>query len=538
MDPTCRRPPHSSPTKSPRTGPEQAIRELTRRSVLAAATTLGLLGRSPRSIAANSRERLVWGTHISLAPTWLDPAETGGVITPFMMLYAIHDALVKPMPNDPEQLCLAESYAPSEDGLTHEFVLRANATFHNGEPVTAEDVKFSFRRYHGNAARFLSSKVAAIDTPDPRRVVFRLNAPWADFLTYYCGVTGAGWIVPKKYVESVGDEGFKRAPIGAGPYRFVSFSPGVELVLEASREYWRRVPSVKNLIFRVIPDETTRLAALKRGEVDVAYSIRGELAEEVRRTPGLELKAIALNGAQWLYFPDQWDAKSPWHDVRVRRAARLALNRDEINRALTLGYSEITDTIVPKSFKFYWEPPKISYDPTKARALLTEAGYRNGFDAGDYYCDASYSNLAEASLNYLGEVGIRAKLRPIERAAFLKGYAEKKYRNIIQGGSGAFGNAATRMEMFVVKGGNYAYGNYPDIDELFDRQITETDVPKRQIILHRMQQLMYEYAIYAPIWQLGFLSGQGSRVEESGLGLIAGYPYSAPYEDVGLKPGA
>ena len=104
---------------------------------------------------------------------------------------------------------------------------------------------------------------------------------------------------------------FKRAPIGAGPYRFVSFSPGVELVLEASREYWRRVPSVKNLIFRVIPDETTRLAALKRGEVDVAYSIRGELAEEVRRTPGLELKAIALNGAQWLYFPDQWDAKSP-----------------------------------------------------------------------------------------------------------------------------------------------------------------------------------------------------------------------------------
>ena len=226
----------------------------------------------------------------------------------------------------------------------------------------------------------------------------------------------------------------------------------------------------------MIPDETTRLAALKRGEVDIAYSIRGELAEEVRRTPGLELKAIVLNGAQWLYFPDQWDVKSPWHDVRVRRAARLALNRDEINRALTLGYSEITDTIVPKSFRFYWEPPKISYDPTQARALLAEAGYRNGFDAGDYYCDASYSNLAEASLNYLGEVGIRAKLRPIERAAFLKGYAEKKYRNIIQGGSGAFGNAATRMETFVVKGGGYAYGNYPDIDELFDQQTAETDV--------------------------------------------------------------
>ena len=95
----------------------------------------------------------------------------------------------------------------------------------------------------------------------------------------------------------MGDEGFKRAPIGAGPYKFVSFSPGVGLVLAAFDGYWRHVPSVKNLVFRVIPDETTRLAALKRGEIDIAYSIRGELAEEVRRTPGLDLKAIVLNGA-------------------------------------------------------------------------------------------------------------------------------------------------------------------------------------------------------------------------------------------------
>jgi peptide/nickel transport system substrate-binding protein len=532
------RPVHSSSADRPWASDRPITSKITRRGLIATATAVGLLRGSGSSVAGNSRSRLVWGTHISLAPTWLDPAETGGVITPFMMLYAIHDALVKPMPNNPEQLCLAQDYAPSEDGLTHEFLLRDNISFHNGEAVTAEDVKFSFQRYRGNAARFLQSRVAAIDTPAPRQIIFRLKAPWADFLSYYCGVTGAGWIVPKKYIESVGDEGLKRAPIGAGPYKFVSFSPGVELVLAAFDGYWRHVPSVKNLVFRVIPDETTRLAALKRGEIDIAYSIRGELAEEVRRTPGLDLKAIVLNGAQWLYFPDQWDTKSPWHDVRVRRAVRLALNRDEINRALTLGHSEITDTIVPKSFKFYWEPSKILYDPAQARGLLAEAGYRNGFDAGDYFCDASYSNLAEASLNYLGEIGIRAKLRPIERAAFLKGYAEKKFRNIIQGGSGAFGNAATRMETFVAKGGGYAYGSYPDIDELFDQQVVETDLTKRTQILHRMQQLVDQYSIYAPIWQLGFLSGQGPRVDESGLGLIAGHPYSAPYEDVRLKAGA
>ena len=172
------------------------------------------------------------------------------------------------------------------------------------------------------------------------------------------------------------------------------------------------------------------------------------------------------------------------HQIALARCARatsrrLALNRDEINRALTLGYSEITDTIVPKSFKFFWEPPKSHTIRCRRAGCWPRQAFRNGFDAGDYYCDASYSNVAEASLNYLGEIGIRAKLRPFERAAFLKGYAEKKFRNIIQGGSGAFGNAATRMETFVVKGGGYVYGSYPDIDELFDRQIAETDLTKR-----------------------------------------------------------
>ena len=120
--------------------------------------------------------------------------------------------------------------------------------------------------------------------------------------------------MPKKYVEKVGEDGFKKAPVGAGPYKFVSFTPGVELVLEAFEQYWRKAPSVKRLVLKVIPDESTRLAALKRGEVDIAYSIRGELAEELQRTPGLTLKPVVLRAPFWLYFPEQWDPKSPWHD--------------------------------------------------------------------------------------------------------------------------------------------------------------------------------------------------------------------------------
>ncbi|HEV7814555.1 MAG TPA: ABC transporter substrate-binding protein [Janthinobacterium sp.] len=513
-----------------------ATAEVTRRNMMVV-TALGLLSSGTRAAFANQKGKLVWASYISLAPTWFNPAESGGIITPFMMLYAMHDGLLKPMPGNPMMPCLAEFRAVSADGLNHEFTLRAEAAFHNNEQVTAEDVKFSFERYRGNAARFIKDKVAAVETPDPRHVIFRLHNPWPDFLTYYSGVTGAGWIVPKAYVESVGDDGFKKRPIGAGPYKFNSFNPGVELVLDAFDGYWRKVPAVKQLVIRVIPDETTRLAALKRGEVDIAYSIRGELAGELQRTPGLKLKPTVLNGAQWIYFPDQWDPKSPWHDVRVRKAVTLALDYDSINRALTLGHSLITGSIVPRDFDFYWPPPKPTYEPERARALLTEAGFPAGFDAGDYYCDISYSNLAEAALNNLREVGIRAKLRPIERAAFIKGYSDKKFCNIIQGGSGAFGNAATRMETFVVKGGAYVYGSYPDIDALFVQQTEEIDRTKRQAVLHRMQQTLHERAVYAPLWQLGFLSGQGPRVEESGLGLIGGYPYSSPYEDLRLKTG-
>ena len=267
---------------------------------------------------------------------------------------------------------------------------------------------------------------------------------------------------------------FKKAPIGAGPYKFVSFNPGVELVLEAFEGYWRKTPSVKRLVLKVIPEEATRLAALKRGEVDIAYSLQGEIAEELQRTPNLKLKAPIVNGTFWLYFPDQWDAKSPWHDVRVRQAALLAIDTKTINQALALGFAHNTGSIVPENFDYYWKPPAPVYDPAKAKKLLADAGFPKGFDAGEYYCDVAYGNLAEAVMNDLAEVGIKAKLRPLERAAFFKGYGEKSFKNLIQGASGAFGNAATRMETFVVKGGVYVYGSYPELDELFQQQAAET----------------------------------------------------------------
>jgi peptide/nickel transport system substrate-binding protein len=505
------------------------------RVVVTVALVLSAIASTRAPVAAAPEGQLTWALHFALAPTWFDPAETSGIITPYVVLYALHDAMVKPLPGNPMGPALAESWTMSPDGLLFEFVLRKGVRFHNGDPVTGEDVKFSLERYRGTASKMLKERVAAVEA-EPGRVRIRLKEPWPDFMTFYAIATGAGWIVPKKYVEKVGEDGFKRAPVGAGPYRFVSFTPGVELVLEAFDQYWRKPPSVKRLVFKVVPDDATRVAALKRGEVDIAYAIWGALAQEVKRTPGLALKATLVPTPFWVYFTEQWDPKSPWHDRRVRLAANHALDRQTINEAENLGFARITTSIIPASFDFFWPPPAYAYDPARAKKLLAEAGYPNGFDAGDYSVDAAFTSVAEASVNSLQTVGIRAKVRPLERAAFFKTFGEKKLKGLIQGASGAFGNAATRLEAFVASGGVYAYGSYPDIDGLFREQAAEIDRKRREATLHRIQQLVHDKAMFAPIYQIAAMTGVGPRVEESGIGLVAGYAFfSSPYEDVKVK---
>ncbi|OLD37019.1 MAG: hypothetical protein AUI57_12480 [Candidatus Rokubacteria bacterium 13_1_40CM_2_68_8] len=510
---------------------------LRRRSRYLPLLVLALLPVAPGPAHAAPEGQMIWALHFSLAPTLFEPAETPGVVSPFMILYALHDALVKPMPGKFMAPSLAESWSVSPDGLTYEFVLRKGVRFHNGDPVTAEDAKFSFERYRGVSAKILKEKVAAIETPDPGRIRFRLKQPWPDFMTFYATpATGASWVVPKAYVERVGEDGFKKAPVGAGPYRFVSSTPGIELVLEAVDGYWRKTPSVKRLVFKSVPDPATRLVMLKRGDADVSYALSGELGGEVRRTAGLTLKPTPFTSTHWVLFADQWETSSPWHDRRVRLAATLSVDRQAINQAESLGFSKITGSIIPTSFDFYWQPPVHPFDPARARQLLAEAGYPKGFDGGDLWCDTSVCATAEAVLNYMQAAGIRTKLRPMERAAMLSAFREKKLKNLVFTISGISGNAATRIDAFAASSGPYAYGAYPDIDGLFREQASELDSKKREAIVHRIQQLIHDKVMFLPVWQLSALTGYGARVAESGLGLITDYPWSAPYEDVKLKP--
>jgi len=472
---------------------------------------------------------------ITIAPSWFDPSTAPPQITPFGILYALHDALVRPLPGQKMGNSMAESWRESPDGLIYEFKLRRGLKFHNGDDVTGDDVKFSFERYKGAGAKELGLRVRQVDVVDPLTVRFVLKEPWPDFMTFY-GTTAsaAGIVVPKKYVTRVGDDGFRKHPIGAGPYKFVSHNPGVEVVLEANTGYWRRVPSVKRLVMKSVPEGTTRLAMLKKGEADMAFLLEGPEAENVTKDPRLSLQATRHASAMWIEFAEQWNAKSPWHDRRVRLAVNHALDRKGISDTACLGHCPPLGVVVPPvmDYALHVEPP--SYDPQKAKQLLAEAGYPKGFDAGDFTPLTGFSVAGEAAVNYLNAVGIRSHMRTMERAAFYAAWQEKKLRGLFLTAAGNSGNAATRVEAFIYSKGSHAYGGYPDIDDLFQQQARERNAAKREALLHRIQQLTLDRVMFAPIWSTRVLIGVGPRIADHTINLV---PLSIwpSYEDMTLK---
>jgi peptide/nickel transport system substrate-binding protein len=486
--------------------------------------------------AADLRGQMVIAVDFSIAPTWFDPGETPAMGTPYIFLYALHDALIKPLPGNVMAPSLAEAWTESPDGKVYEFKLRKGVTFHNGEPFTADDVKFSFERYKGASANLFREKVKDVEVVGLHRVRFHLTQAWPDFLAFYATpATGAAWIVSKKYVEQVGEDGFKKHPIGLGPYKFVAFQAGAELVVEANEQYWRKLPTVQRIIFKGVPERPTRLAMVKTGEADIGFLMTGPEAIETQRDPKLRLLSTFSAGLWFLVFPEQWDAKSPWSDRRVRLAAAHALDNQAINEAERLGMSRLTGSIVPRQFDFALPLEPYGYNQAEAKRLLAAAGYPNGLDAGDVTPIPPFISMGESVANYLGAVGIRARVRGMERAAFFSAWKDKKIRGVIVGGTAAQGNAATRLEGFAVSGGYYADGGYPDIDALFQQQAAERDRDKREAILHQIQRLIHERVMFAPIMEPASLHAVGPRVAEAAIGITPLTYFPTPYEDLTLK---
>ena len=501
--------------------------------LLAAMLVLGATAVSEAAPTPSGRAVMAW--HVTIAPSWFDPSTAPPQITPFGMLYAIHDALVRPYPGQKMGPSLAESWEESEDGLTYTFKLRPGLKFHNVDPVTADDVKFSFNRYQGTGAQTFKDHVSEVEIVDPLIVRFHLKESWPDFMTFYgITATAAGIVVPKKYLTEVGDDGFKRHPVGAGPYKFVSSKPGVEVVLEADPGYWRRVPAVKTLVMRSIPDATTRALTLKTGEADIAYALDGTAAEGIKDDPDIKIVATNHASSQWIEFTEQWEPKSPWHDRRLRLAANYALDRQAISDAGCLGFCPPAGVIVPRVMDYALQVAPTPYDPAKAKRLLAEAGYPNGIDAGEFAAIPGFPTIAEAVMNYLNAAGIGVKLKQMERAAFYGDWQAKRLRGVFMTGAGNSGNAASRVEAFIQSKGAYAYGGYPDIDELFRQQATERDHAKREALLDKIQQLTIDRVMYAPVLDFRALMGIGPRVTKHTIGDVWMSPFPS-YEDLEIK---
>ncbi len=475
--------------------------------------------------------------HITLATRWLDPAETDSEITPFMIFYALHDALVKPMPGALNSPSLAESWSMSKDGRTWEFVLRKGARFHNGDPVTAEDVKFSFERYRGAAAPILKDRVRDVQVVDPGRVRFHLKDPWPDFMTFYgTSASGAAWIVPKKYFERVGEDGFRKAPVGAGPYKFVSFQPGIELTLEAFDGYWRKTPSVKRLVIRSIPEESTRAAALKRGEVDIAYFLNGPVAEDVRRTPGLTLTAMRTNGVLFLMFPEQWTAGSPWADRRVRLAASLSdrppgdqrgrvarlLRAHRQHRAPAPGVrpADRGRSLRPEAREGAAGRGRLPQRLRRGRVHAVPAlqldgrGHRQLLRGGRHPDARAHDGARRAALR----LARQEAAEPLRGRHRLRGQRLHPHR----------GHSRPRRACSPT-------ARIPELETLFQAQLQEMDRKKREEMLHQIQRAIQERVMFAPIWENGFIRAYGPRMEEAALSLIPSFPYAGPLEDLRLK---
>ena len=321
------------PSPSPRNS------AVNRRSVLAggaaALTQLGSTVIAPRAMAdVKPAGKMVLAWHTNIAARWLDPQQHDGTASPDNFLMALHDGLIKNFRDEHyDHPALAENYEFAEDAKSATFWLRPGIKFHDGSPVTPADVKWSYEHYHGAWGEVLKAKTEGVEIVDDHTVRFHFKQPFLDFpiLLGTGNVCGAGWVVPAKYYEQVGQAGFLQKPIGAGPYKLVSQQPGVKLDFEAFEDYYRPV-HIKKLTMVSVPEAATRVAMLERGEADIMYFVPGELIDRVKSNPKLRLAPV-VSANWWLEFPGFQNPKSPFHDKRVRQAISLAIDRDAMNQA-------------------------------------------------------------------------------------------------------------------------------------------------------------------------------------------------------------
>jgi len=525
---------------------------LTRRTVLrtAALATTALAMPAARNVRAAPtvvpKGKMVLAWHTNIAARWLDPQQHDGTATPDNFLMTLHDALIKNFRDQKyDHPALAESFDFAEDAKSCTFKLRPGTKFHDGTPVTPEDVKWSFEHYRGAWAAVLHDKTQGAELVDDHVVRFHFNDPFFDFpiLLGMANVCGAGWVVPQKYYEKVGQDGYMQKPIGAGPYKLVSQQAGIQLDFRAFEDYYRPV-HVKELTMLAVPEAATRVAMLERGEADIAYFVPGELIARIKSNPKLMLAPV-VSANWWLEFPGFQDPKSPFHDKRVREAISLAIDRDAMNQAECDGLGQVDGNWINDDVEFGMEWPKWPRDVAKAKQLLAEAGYPNGFHVDWVTPPPNYYSRGERIVSQLQAIGIRARNQVMERGVFLKrmetGLSQWPGVQIILNATRIGGTWSNWYEsMFKCDGfQGKDYFCVRELDDKFATYLASHDQTERKNLAYEIQREILENYYFVPVFRHAFVNAIGPRVAAKKWQhvfptyITSGYAY--PWEDIELK---
>jgi len=523
---------------------------LTRRTVLRAAgltaTALAVpFVRSARAGNAVASGSMVLAWHTNIASRWLDPQQHDGTASPDNFIMALHDALIKNF-RERRYDCpaLAERYDFAEDGKSAIFKLRPGIKFHDGSCITPEDVKWSFEHYRGAWGDVMHENTQGVEIIGDSAVRFDFKQSFLDFPILFgtANVCGAGWVVPAKYYEKVGQSGFMQKPVGAGPYKLVSQEPGVRLEFEAFDDYYRPV-HVKQLRMISVPEATTRIAMLERGEADIIYNVPGELIGRVKDNPKLRLAPV-ISANFWLEFPGFQDAKSPFHDKRVREAVSLAIDRDAINQAECDGLGRVDGNWINDDVEYGMAWSKWEHNVAKAKQLMAEAGYPNGFNVDWLTPLPDYYSRGERVVSQLQAIGIRAKLQTMERGVFLKrlqgGLKQWPGVQIIMNAARVGGTWSNWYDSFMRCGGfNGRDRNcVPELDGKFSQYLASVDRDERQRLAEEIQREILENYYLVPVFRHAAMQAIGPRVAAARWQDV--FPtvttaYAYPWEDIELK---